>query len=175
MMQSLFKDNPEDTRGALFDNNRQYRYLLWRIWDAQKPSVMFIGLNPSTANEDENDATIRRVISMARAWGYGAVYMANCFPYISTDPKHLQFYREQIGRELGENDKWLQHAGSICKTVVFAWGNFKIVTETGRHIELQLLFPHAMALVINGNGSPRHPLYVPTNTELIKYHNRERL
>ena len=55
-MQDLFDDN-----GADFSPDRKHRYSLWRIWDRSKPLVMFIGLNPSTANESDNDPTIRSV------------------------------------------------------------------------------------------------------------------
>ena len=76
-------------KGATFSIDRKHRYSLWRIWDAELPFVMFIGLNPSTANEDENDATIRSVERISKSNGYGGFYMMNCFAYISTDPKLL--------------------------------------------------------------------------------------
>lgn len=57
--------------GADFSNDRKYRYALWRIWDRTKPLVMFIGLNPSTANETENDPTIKSVGRISKNNGYG--------------------------------------------------------------------------------------------------------
>lgn len=84
-MSDLFNKNDN----AFFSSDRVHRIWLSRIWDEDKPRVMFIGLNPSTANETSNDPTIRRVQSMAKSWGYGGVYMMNLFTFISTDPKKL--------------------------------------------------------------------------------------
>ncbi|MBN4061695.1 DUF1643 domain-containing protein [Bacteroidales bacterium AH-315-I05] len=148
-----------DNNGAEFSDCRKYRYALWRIWDESKPTVMFIGLNPSTANETDNDPTIRRVKRFASDWGFGGVYMLNCFPYISTNPNEL--------RDFGNtamNDHWLRKIADKCGEVIFAWGSFDIVKELGRDVELKGMFPNAKALVINSNGSPRHPLYVKADT-----------
>lgn len=146
----LFNNN-----GAEFSECRKYRYALWRIWDESKPMVMFIGLNPSTANETNDDPTIRRVKRFAADWGHGGVYMLNCFPYISTNPNDL--------RDFGNtsmNDHWLYKIANKCNEVIFAWGSFDVVKELGRDEELSIMFPKAKALTINKNGSPRHPLYV---------------
>lgn len=150
--------------GATFSECRKYRYALWRIWDDKKPFIMFVGLNPSTANEDKDDATIRRVISMAKQWGYGGVYMMNCFPFISTDP----IYLKDCGK-IKENDCFLQTIGELCECVVFAWGSFDIVVEKSRDIALTQMFPNAKALIKNKNGSPRHPLYVPSTVQLVDW------
>src|SRR6188472_3585079 len=89
MSKTLF-DIAEVIKGAEFSECGKHRYALWRIWDDQKPLVMFIGLNPSTATADKDDATIRRVKAIAAALGYGGVYMCNCFSYISTNPDMLK-------------------------------------------------------------------------------------
>ena len=156
------KDNPT---GAHFSEDRKYRYLLWRVWDESLPKIMFIGLNPSTANETTDDPTIRRVISMAKSWGYGGIYMANCWPCVTSDPK-LITVNEFSTRW---NNDTLTYAASECKAIVFAWGAFKIVKEMGRDKELIEMFPNAQALHINKDGSPKHPLYCKTNTQLIPF------
>jgi hypothetical protein len=158
-MNNLFEDN-----GASFSDCRKYRYALWRIWDKALPLVMFIGLNPSTANENKSDATIRRVKRLAVNFGYGGFYMLNCFPYISTNPFDLNDYGNTA-----ENDSWLFTVSKSCVDVVFAWGSFKIVKEKSRDVELKKMFPHAKALKINMDGSPMHPLYVPGNVKLVPY------
>lgn len=149
---------------AMFSDCRKYRYALWRVWDKSKPSVMFIGLNPSTANENKDDATIRRVRTIASNLGYGGVYMTNCFPYISTDPADLKDFGNTA-----TNNHWLLLVNDICQDVIFAWGNFKIVTETGRNKELIGMFPKAKALYINKNGSPKHPLYCKSDIQPIPF------
>lgn len=150
--------------GAEFSEDGLYRYCLWRIWDDTKPLVMFIGLNPSTANATSNDATIKQVIKIAANNGYGGVYMMNCFPYISTDPKLLT----HIGNNL-TNDRWMANVSNKCADVVFAWGNFKVVKETARDFDLMTMFPNAKALHINKNGSPKHPLYCKSDIKLIPF------
>lgn len=153
--------------GADFSEDRKYRYCLWRIWDLPKPRVMFIGLNPSTANESKNDNTITKVVKIAKTNGFGGVYMMNCWAFISTDPKQLQI--NPISSRW--NDSLLTVIASKCKEVVFAWGNFSIVKELERDKELCDMFPNAKALHINKNGSPKHPLYCKDETILIPYLN----
>lgn len=157
-------DNNQINSGATFGKDRKHRFALWRIWDPSKPLIMFIGLNPSTANETSDDNTIRRVKSMAEGWGYGGVYMCNCFPYISTNPKLLD-----CQSELPTNDSYLIQIGEKCEEIVFAWGNFEEVTKHGRDKHMLTLFPHAKCLVKNKSGSPKHPLYVKGDTKLIPF------
>lgn len=152
-------------RGAIFSECRQHRYELWRIWDEENPLVMFIGLNPSTANENDDDPTIKSVVRIAKSNGYGGVYMMNCFSYISTDPKGLCF--EDVANEW--NNHLLVAVSSKCQDVIFAWGNFPIVKEKGRDKELSNMFPNAKALHINANGSPKHPLYCKSSTPLMPF------
>ena len=140
--------------GAEFSKCRNYRYVLWRVWDVKKPVVMFIGLNPSTANEITDDPTIRRVKSMARNWGYGGVYMANLFAWVTPYPDELLKCPDPVK----DNDRWLLKLSKFADQIIFAWGNFKEAQERAKLVIE--MFPHAMALHTNKNGSPKHPLYV---------------
>lgn len=129
---------------------------------------MFIGLNPSTANETVNDPTIKSVIRIAKSNGYGGVYMMNCWAYVSTDPEALREHR--FNELICEwNDNMLTTSKYSCEDVVFAWGAFKIVKETGRDKELIKMFPRAKVLGFNKDGSPRHPLFCKGNTRLIPF------
>ena len=56
-------------KDAVLSEDRKYRYLLSRNWDDTKPTALFIGLNPSTADEKEDDPTINKCISYAKSWG----------------------------------------------------------------------------------------------------------
>lgn len=156
-MSNLFEDN-----GATFSECGKYRYELHRIWDKSLPLVMFIGLNPSTANAAKNDNTITKVIKIAKANGYGGVYMMNLFSYISTDPEKLIIDSDPL-----VNDIWLRTIRLICRDVVFAWGNFKIAT--GRAKEVESMFTGSCALHINANGSPKHPLYCKDDTKFVSF------
>ena len=75
---------------AKFSACRKYRYALWRNWDGSKPYAMIIGLNPSTADENENDPTITRCINFAKSWGYGGVCVTNLFAYCATVPSDMK-------------------------------------------------------------------------------------
>lgn len=161
-MQFQLFTNPPEPSGAHFSECGKYRYALWRVWDACLPAVMFIGLNPSTANADTDDPTIRKVRSFAKKWGYGGVYMLNLFPYISTDPEQLKCeFNERI------NTDYLHEFGQKASMVVFAWGAFEIAGF--RSGQVSQMFPNAKALVINKDGSPRHPLYVPGNVVPVNF------
>lgn len=159
--------------GANFSPCGKYRFSLWRIWndDPNVPKVMVIGLNPSTANASTDDATINRIRSIAEHNGYGGVYMVNCFPIISRDPSVLPGYISSIEcqRSIRENDDELRKIKDKCAHVVCAWGSFKEVIEVGRGEEIRKMFPKALALKVNKNGSPKHPLYCSKTSGFVNY------
>ena len=157
-MKDLFENN-----GAEFSACRTYRYCLWRIWDENKPLVMFIGLNPSTANETKPDRTITRIKNIVTNLGYGGFYMLNLFAVVSKDPKVLKTHPDPIG----ENDGWLEKIAPKCEKIFFAWGNFKEAKQ--RAEQVKKMFPDAWALVINKNGSPKHPLYIKGDVIPVPY------
>lgn len=174
-MEDLFGDK---NNGADFSECGKYRYRLYRIWNDKLPIAMVIGLNPSTANSDKNDATINILRSTLFKLGYGGFYMMNCWAYISTDPEKLRDHR---WNELicDWNDNMITATASRCQDIIFAWGTFPIVKETGRDKELIEMFPNAKCFGINADGSPYHPramIYkkgVLANPQLIKYDRRE--
>lgn len=165
---------------AIFSDCRKYRYSLYRSTGLFAPDVMFIGLNPSTANETKNDPTIRRVVQIATNLGYGGVYMMNLFPLVSPYPSDLlDFYDTPLHDiELSNNDKYLKETRLKCAHVIFAWGAFKQAKQ--RSEEVKKMFPEALALFVNKDGSPKHPLYcradiVPVNFNSPCIHENEKL
>lgn len=142
------------TKGALLSSCRQYRYVLWRIWDTTKPTVMFICLNPSTADEQDDDKTVIRCINFAKSWGYGGLYMTNLFAYRSTDKSILYSIKTPIGEQ---NDSYIFEYTKKADKVIAAWGN------DGCHLNrsqcISQLIPHLFCLEINQTGEPKHPLY----------------
>ena len=82
----------EDVPGAKFSADRKYRYLLTRQLGFGDGAVMFLMLNPSTADESHDDSTIRRCINFGKAWGYGWLYVCNLSPFRSPDPRHVVAY-----------------------------------------------------------------------------------
>lgn len=151
-------------RGADFSPDRCHRYSLWRIWNADKPLVMFIGLNPSTANHQDDDPTIKSVIRLAKFNGYGGVFMTNCYTYISTNPDELNI--TDIGQE--DNYGTLLSIAEKCRDVVFAYGNFKQIEQSVKD-RLCQMFPNALCIKKNKNGSPVHPLFQKGETRFIKF------
>ena len=148
--------------GAIFSDCRKYRYVLWRIWNKNKPLVMFIGLNPSTANELTDDPTIRRVKRFAFNWGFGGFYMMNLFAYVTSYPQELKKCYDPIM----ENYKWLKEIELKCVKTIFAWGSFKETNERAKDV-MQMFIGYVLG--INKNGSPKHPLYIRSDIEPIKY------
>lgn len=99
-------------RDAWISTCGRYRYTLWRIWDASRP---FVCLNPSTADANKDDPTLRRVMAFAQAWGYGGVLMLNQYAYRATNPADMKRALDPIGEF---NDLLTPQAG----LVVAAWG-----------------------------------------------------
>ncbi len=133
---------------------RTYRYALWRTWDDTRGRVLFVGLNPSTADETSDDPTLRRCMNFARDWGYGGVCMANLFAYRATDPGELRRVKDPIGPR---NNRWLRQLADEASLVVAAWGNDGVYLD--RSSKVRGLLPGMRCLNLNRSGEPAHPLY----------------
>lgn len=154
--------------GAQFSDDRAYRYSLWRVWDEDKGKVMFIGLNPSTADETHDDPTIRRCVRFAKDWGFGGVYMLNLFAIRATDPAVMKLVPEPIGPS---NDYALEIYAGAADLVVAAWG------RDGAHRDRGAFVRRLIDRVLTGRrwlclrhlgltqgGHPKHPLYLSKET-----------
>lgn len=140
---------------AEFSPCRAYRYLLWRRWDANKKQLFFVGLNPSTADELQDDPTIRRVVGYARAWGFGGIIMGNLFALRSTDPAVLDKAPEPVGPQ---NDLHLCEQTNLCALTVCGWGNRGLLHDRATEVLQMLREPHYLDLT--NAGQPKHPLYL---------------
>jgi hypothetical protein len=148
----------ESCNSTIFSKDKKHRYVLTRVWDESKKMIAFIGLNPSTATASTDDPTIRRVKIFAHKFGYGGLYMLNLFSFITPYPEQLQRCDDPA-----KNDYYLIHYGDLADKIVFAWGNFETFGQDNRVIRM---FPEAYCLGRNSNGSPKHPLYLKSNTDL---------
>ena len=117
---------------------------------------MFIGLNPSTADEANDDPTVRRCIRFAQSWGYGALCMTNIFAYRATDPADMLVQDDPVGPE---NDAYLRRLAAGAGVVVAAWGTHG--THMGRHKAVRAMLPRLHYLRLTKDGHPGHPLYLP--------------
>lgn len=151
------------SRDAVFSPDRKYRYKLVRTWDESARVVLFVGLNPSTADENKDDPTIRRCMGFARLWGYGGLFMGNLFALVSTDPKKLT---EPGLNVVGEyNNDFLLAMNSKAAITVAAWGSFGNVLG-GRPSWVWSNLKNLYCLGINHDGAPKHPLYLSAKTPL---------
>jgi hypothetical protein len=105
-------------RTALFSRDRRFRYRLGRPW-GQGAAVCFVLLNPSTADETREDATVRRCIGFARGLGYGALEVVNLYAYVATDPAEVRRAGYPVGHD---NDRYIEAAVRASEHVVLAWG-----------------------------------------------------
>jgi hypothetical protein len=153
--------------GAVFNVNYRYRYSLWRAWSAYHPRILFVLLNPSTANEQKNDPTIRRCMGFAQAWNSGSMEVVNLFAYRATNYRDLFNISDPVGPE---NNRFLMQALERCSTVVLGWGTRGTLLSRDRQVMSLLAGRNDLhCLGITKDGQPRHPLYVKGNTSLVTF------
>ena len=146
-------------KSATFSPCRKYRYTLWRDWGGIFISAgyaMFIGLNPSTADETKDDPTVRRCIGYARDWGYAGLCMMNLFAFRATLPTDMEAMQDPVGPD---NERALIGTSKFAGVVVAAWG------VNGSHMKqdskVRKIIPNLSYLKLTKDGFPGHPLYLP--------------
>jgi hypothetical protein len=166
---------PEE-RGATLSLCGRYRYSLWRRWDFERPAVLFVMLNPSTADAEVDDPTIRRCIGFARGWGAGGLRVCNLYAWRATDPSQLACVLAPVGEQTGienRNDAAIAAAASDAGRIVAAWGASSGPLVTRPSSVLEILARHGRvdveALALTFSGAPRHPLYVRADVEPVVY------
>lgn len=155
---------PED--GAYFSLCGQYRYLLIREWD-DRPILGYCGLNPSLADATREDATSHKFRGFAERLGYGGYVTGNLYAFIATDPRKLR----EMGYPVGpDNDDHLARAFRGLD-VICAWGsNARGLSRPGVVLELlRRVEAKPLALKINKDRTPAHPLYLPYTLEPSRY------
>ncbi len=159
-------------RSAVISDCGKFRYILTRVWTEGLPLLIFVMLNPSTADGMIDDPTIRRCIGFARLLGYGGIMIGNLSAYRATNPEDLAAAGFPVGPE---NDATLiavgSHAAVTGVPIICAWGaNFR---KWGRVAEVSTLLRRTgatlMALKFTADGVPRHPLYLSYDCKLQEY------
>ena len=153
---------------ATFSDCGRYRYLLERRWD-EGPNCLFVGLNPSTATADSDDATVRKCVALARTWGFSGMTMANLFAVRCRYPQILSTHRDPIGPE---NDRFLLPTIKEAPTVVAMWGNHGLKSyglSPQRDKDILALRDDWQCVGITKRGAPRHPLYVASSSTLMNF------
>lgn len=155
------------TSGTQISACGAFRFRLWRIWDDELPRVLFVMLNPSTADAAKDDPTVRWLMRWAEGNYFGGVEVCNLYAYRTKDPRELK----RAGYPAGENN--LHAILSAAKLVDNQGG--KVICAWGANAEphwahsVRLCLEDAgivpYALKINAGGSPAHPLYLPGDVE----------
>lgn len=171
----MFEASPVEVleSDAVFSPCRTWRYSLTRSWvkreqGLERKRLVVIGLNPSTADETQDDPTIRRCIGFAKSWGFDGLLMVNLFAFRSTDPRGLPAERD---RAIGpENDHYLS-AITKCRQTLCAWGAHGELHGRAKEVFLKLANAGRalLHLGVTKAGHPSHPLYIPASRKPLPF------
>ena len=150
-----------NAEGAVLSSCGRYRYRLHRSWFMGEGTVLFIMLNPSTADAETDDPTIRRCIGFARRWGFRSLAVGNLFAWRATEPRELKQVSDPVGPE---NDQHLIEMSDSANAVIAAWGAYGVYRNRNLHV-LGLLESTVEHLGLTKQGHPRHPLYLRADVE----------
>lgn len=152
---------------AWFSDDEKYRYALIRRWndfdELKSPFCVWVLLNPSTADEKTNDATVRRCISFSKAMDCSGMVMLNLFAWRSRTPLALKKVKDPIGPLNNEVLRALGTGSVLC-----GWGTHGAFAEREQEVR-KLISGRCWCLGVTKNGSPRHPLYLPTNSKKVEW------
>jgi len=178
---TMLMKKSQPSKGAVLSEDRLYRYHLWRTENnIRREHVLFIGLNPSTADETEDDMTIKKCLGFAKLWGFKGIHMLNLYAFRATLPEDLVRAKAPI-HEPGPSDKTtnlLAYYGQRCGKVVACWGSVaKKHREALKWDEriaavFDLIDQPIYCLGKTGDGSPRHPSRIAYSTPLEVYRER---
>ena len=144
---------------AIISDCSKYRYELHREWDKKKGKVLFIMLNPSTADHVEDDLTTRRCIKYAERWGYGGIMIGNLYPFRAKRPKDLKRWLKTSRKSsliaMDNNYSYVGDMAYQSDFVVCAWGcNHPGIPDWIKNLDVPL---HYLELCKDGI-TPKHPL-----------------
>lgn len=153
---------------ATFSTCGRYRYELSEIWDANKPLVMFLLMNPSIADLDFADPTLFKTGKYARAWGYGGQLVGNVHAYRVTNKERLKEIEDPVGHR---NDEALLNMAERAEMVLLAYGQPPKTLRARGPAVVQLLKYHRRLayLRLANDGTPYHPLYLADSLRPLDY------
>lgn len=162
---------PLACQSAVISACGKYRYVLTRQVGPEASTAAFVMLNPSTADADTDDPTIRRCIGFARQWGCGKLVVLNLFAFRATKPADLKRAADPVG---SDNLAWFTRSLGGVDLVVCGWGVHGEHMDQDRNILdwLNELGVEPLALGLTKDGHPRHPLYVPYSAEPVPFPGR---
>jgi len=151
-------------KSAIFSDDGKYRYALWRVWNINRPMLMQIGLNPSKAGAEINDPTVTRNMIRSYNCGYGGLFQANLYAYVSTVPEVLLGDGDFIGEF---TDDYMRRMISMSSRQLCGWGSFPPVAKRAATVLAMLKEPYCLG--INKDGQPKHPLYISYDSPMVRY------
>jgi hypothetical protein len=154
-----------ESRGATISECGLYRYTLWRRWD-DGPSCLFVMLNPSTADAELDDPTIRRCRHFAKREGCGRFAVVNLFAFRATSPADMKAAADPVGPA---NAFHIMGEAGNANLIIAAWGAHG--SYMGRDKEVLWMLSHRdiWRLGITKDGHPKHPLYLPNDAGLVRF------
>lgn len=151
---------------ATFSPCKTYRYSLTRGWrgeDATEPTVLWVMLNPSTADADKTDPTVRKCIAFTSSWGFSRMQVGNVFAMRATNPCELKRAMQHGHDPIGpKNEPLLLAMARNAALVVAGWGRHARLQDRGAYtLDRLASVTDVHCLRLNDDGSPAHPLYLP--------------
>lgn len=148
-----------------------YRYRLYRDFPlmAEGPRYMFIGVNPSTADDHTDDATIRKMTGFVSRWNGSGFCVGNLFAARATDVRELSLMEDPIGQL---NDGWLTTLMLNSDIVVPCWGSRNKIPDRLHHriddVVSMIKEHHCVTKCfgVTNSGDPKHPLMLGYNSTL---------
>jgi hypothetical protein len=156
-------------REATLSADRRYRYTLLRRWGPKEGGVGWIMLNPSTADAEVDDPTIRRCMVFTQRLGFDAMLVVNLFALRATDPDEVYQAEDPTGPE---NGLWVRKACHQSKLLIAAWGAVPKKMKRGVEAVVKIIENEGYRLKCLGktrNGQPRHPLYLRSDAPLMDW------
>lgn len=153
---------------CLFSPDRRHRYNLIHRWNPhpRERLILWIGLNPSTADESQLDPTLTRIASFSKREGYDGFWMANLFAVRTPHPKIMMAASDAVGPA---TDAELLRAAERCTQIVAAWGVGGEFLDRGGAVARLFGGKKLWCLGATLAGHPRHPLYVAGNQPLVRW------
>lgn len=140
-----------------------FRYTLIRTWGDGK-RVLYVMINPSTADAQKDDATIRRCRNLAKQFKsgpYGSIEVVNLFAFRATEVKDLRDRAKQRLDCIGpENDLHILGAARRADLIIIAYGAKKWAAKRAGEVINKIGVERIHHLGLTQGGHPWHPLMV---------------
>jgi hypothetical protein len=145
---------------AIISRCGKYRYTLERAWSRDPRYLMFVMLNPSTADAKKDDNTIRRCVGFAKLLGFDGILVGNLYAYRTPHPKVLKQAAKTEAVIGPDNNRHLKNLMKRASMVICAWGQPGPIKERAAEVHMMNAAP-VYALAYTKHGLPRHPLMLP--------------